>query len=345
MRLAELPRVIDPIVLGSGLLALDVLVQEPAKTPVRCAAGGTCGNVLSILSYLGWTAYPAAKLGQNDAAQVVIDDLESFGVCTDFITCTREARTPVIVQVNDIGGRDHHFSFRCPHCGARLPRFSPIDGGLGRRIHVETIRPKVFFFDRAEPAIVRLAMRCAEIGALVIFEPSMVKQTEVSRRALRVADVIKYSTERLGLADFAKDDDPQKALLIRTVGEKGLYLRMPGSTRWSHLPVVSANSFVDSAGAGDWCTAGFVFSLFEQMGTDAMHASKSAIVEAIRFGQTLAAANCEFEGARGLMYATPANELRQSITRKRLTQTSRTSVRASPVSSSLATFDRCPACT
>src|SRR5437879_1248419 len=56
-----------PAVLGTGLIALDVVVgPQPGAAP-RCWAGGTCGNVLTILAYFGWRSYPAATLG-NDVA-------------------------------------------------------------------------------------------------------------------------------------------------------------------------------------------------------------------------------------------------------------------------------------
>ena len=39
-----------PEVLGTGLIAIVLVVGPDPGTPVRSWAGGTCGNVLSILS-------------------------------------------------------------------------------------------------------------------------------------------------------------------------------------------------------------------------------------------------------------------------------------------------------
>jgi len=53
-----------PVVVGTGRLTLDVIVRQGA-TP-RCQAGGTCGNVLANLAWLGWDAYPLTDLGADE---------------------------------------------------------------------------------------------------------------------------------------------------------------------------------------------------------------------------------------------------------------------------------------
>ena len=50
---------LKPTVVGTGLVALDVVVSGD---DVKYFAGGTCGNVLTCLSYLGWDAKPVARL-------------------------------------------------------------------------------------------------------------------------------------------------------------------------------------------------------------------------------------------------------------------------------------------
>ena len=49
-------------VIGVGLVSLDFVVNVSDRSAVRAWAGGTCGNVLTILGYLGWDAYPVARL-------------------------------------------------------------------------------------------------------------------------------------------------------------------------------------------------------------------------------------------------------------------------------------------
>ena len=63
----------SPSVVGTGLVALDVLLNGDIEHP-RLYAGGTCGNVLTILAWLGWSAFPAARVGADDAGRRVSTD-------------------------------------------------------------------------------------------------------------------------------------------------------------------------------------------------------------------------------------------------------------------------------
>ena len=41
------------IVLGAGLISLDVLIWDGKRIPVAYYVGGTCGNVMMILAHMG----------------------------------------------------------------------------------------------------------------------------------------------------------------------------------------------------------------------------------------------------------------------------------------------------
>ena len=56
----------------------------------------------------------------------------------------------------------------------------------------------------------------------------------------------------------------------------------------------------DAAGSGDWLSAGLIHRMFG--GSSAIPA-RHGIESALRFGSALAAANCSFVGARGMMYS------------------------------------------
>lgn len=88
-----------PSVFGTGLIALDLVVSADPAIPVRSWAGGTCGNVLTILAFLGWSAYPIARMNGNAASRRVKADLKKWGVHLDFAACGPTTHTPIIVQV------------------------------------------------------------------------------------------------------------------------------------------------------------------------------------------------------------------------------------------------------
>jgi fructokinase len=73
-----------PICMGSGLVALDV-IYEKAKNNPKFLAGGSCGNVLTILSYFGWNSYPVARLGNDQEGNRIMEDMKRWNVKTDFV--------------------------------------------------------------------------------------------------------------------------------------------------------------------------------------------------------------------------------------------------------------------
>lgn len=109
--------------IGTGLLTLDVVIPDNQSGPQQVYAGGSCGNVLTILSYLGWRCYPAARLGNDEAGNLVRQEFERFGVSSRFLIESAFERTPIIIEVirSDKKGQPlHNFRWNCPNCGAAL---------------------------------------------------------------------------------------------------------------------------------------------------------------------------------------------------------------------------------
>src|SRR5262249_7456775 len=57
----------------------------------------------------------------------------------------------------------------------------------------------------------------------------------------------------------------------------------------------------DTAGAGDWCTAGLLHQIAQDGAAGLLRLTPEDLESALRFGQALAAWNCGFVGARGGM--------------------------------------------
>ena len=74
-----------PRVFGTGLIALDLVIGADPETPVRSWTGGTCGNVLCILAYLGWDAYAVARMDNDVASEYVRADMRRWGVHLDWV--------------------------------------------------------------------------------------------------------------------------------------------------------------------------------------------------------------------------------------------------------------------
>jgi fructokinase len=72
---------------------------------------------------------------------------------------------------------------------------------------------------------------------------------------------------------------------------------------WRFLPALHIDNAIDTAGAGDWCSAGIIHTLYENIGTSILATlTITQLEQVLVFGQFLSAINCNFYGARGLMY-------------------------------------------
>lgn len=308
-----------PLIVGTGLVALDAVVSADETIPVRYWAGGTCGNVLIALQYLGWSAQPVARLANDRATELLLNDLRKWRVSERFIRIEDDGSTPIIVQriKRDAQGRvSHSFSWRCTSCGARYPGYKPELVTIAEKIAPNLKNVNVFFFDRVSAAAIALAKEAAESGAVVSFEPSGIGNPVLFRQAWEIAHVVKYSHDRLG--DFPElDDENNPRLLIETLGDAGLRYRWrkPGKRlgTWVESKALSVYDVRDTAGSGDWCTAGLLSKVAANGFTGFSQATDKQISDAIRFGQALAAWNCQFEGARGGMYATTKKQFHGQI--------------------------------
>ena len=251
-----------PKVFGTGLMALDLIVGPDQETPVRSWAGGTCANVLSILAYLGWDAYPVARMNDDVASDHVCADMQSWGVHMDWANCAPTAHAPMIVQEirhGRDGQSDHRFSWSCPRCAERLPPFKAITVDAADKVKPALAGASVFFLDRLSRGTLALAAEASARGALVVFEPSGKVTGRLMAEAVALAHVVKYADHRLAGVHGAMGKDSAVLLEVQTLGDRGLRYRhrlRRGISRWMHLKAVPAPRLADTCGSGDWCTAG-----------------------------------------------------------------------------------------
>ena len=308
-----------PKAFGAGLIALDLVVGPDLETPVRSWAGGTCGNVLSILAYLGWDAYPIARMTHDVASERVRADMKRWRVRLDWANCTPTAHTPMSVQeirrARD-GRTDHRFSWSCPRCGTWLPSFKAITVGA-----VETVKPalagaSVFFLDRLSRGTLALAAEASARGALVVFEPSSKSTDKLLAEAIALAHVVKHADHRLAGIHGVMAEGSAVLLEVQTLGDQGLRYRhrlRRGVSRWMRLPAIPAPRLADTCGAGDWCAAGPIAKAAVGGQEGLRHAGPRDVRAALRYGQALAAWSCGFEGARGGMYGVSRDVFRRQV--------------------------------
>lgn len=308
-----------PIAIGTGLVALDIVINGWESESPLLSAGGSCGNVMSILAYLGWQTFPIARLGNDLAADFLAKDLTRFGVRLDLLYRERKGHTPIVIEMIPVGTsatRTHFFSFTCPHCGASLPRHRAILKNSVQHIIDQVPQPSVFYFDRISRAAVEIARRYSAKGTLVVFEPPSIRNGKLFEECVQVAHVMKYSHEHIGhMPDSPRDATP--FLEIETLGAYGLRFRMTADDNqlsdWEYLETYKVDNLKDEAGSGDWCTAGIIHLLGQEGVRSLKKARNEHILKVLSFGQALAALNCRFEGARGGMYSLHPTQLKAAV--------------------------------
>ena len=259
---------LKPTCVGTGLIALDMVTNGDRGAAPRLWAGGSCGNVLTILSYLGWNSYPVARLGNEKAAKIIAKDMGEHGVDLQYISYDKSVNTPIILQrilTTPDGIPTHRFYWVCPNCGNWLPRYRAILLQEVRELDGDLPEMSCFYFDRVSAAALYLAEKARDQGALVVFEPATIKEDNQFEKAMSVCDVLKYSNEHMKNFDqFTYESSAP--IVIETLGAEGLRYRLRGNGKcddWKLLSAFRVTNLKDAAGAGDWCTAGVVDMLIK----------------------------------------------------------------------------------
>jgi len=306
---------------------LDIILNNGSITP-KFSAGGTCGNVLSGLSFLGWDSLSVARMGEDLAGKMLIENLRQNGVNITYITKEKKLKTARIIERLKSNGKyaKHNFLLRCPSCGNYLPSFrNPKLDAIDDIIGAEKT-PDVFFFDRVTPSTLKLAETYRQAGALVFFEPNNLRHLDEIMKALSLSHIVKYA----GSGKYPTFQDPQydnllghfkfekPNLIIQTLGSYGLLFRNKKNSKWQHRESLKINALYDTCGAGDWCTVGFLFYLHKLSKNNKINMvdalkSNTLINNALKFAQILAALSCSFVGAQGLAQAMDRDKILNKV--------------------------------
>ena len=288
----------NPVCVGTGLVALDAIYGSGKQLP-SFLAGGSCGNVLTILASFGWRTFPIARLGSDAEGDRIIEDMKKWGTSTDFILQESDTRTPRIIERVFAGKKPYHrFYLKCEH-GRWLPQKKILTLKLLKMIQSRLPPANIFYFDRATPSAYELACHLKQRNTVIVFEPQRFLSNNLFLRCLKVADIVKHC---YGRSISLEKLDISVPLEIQTMGEDGLqyktnFLR---NTEWKTLPSFPVHNLIDAAGSGDWSSAGMIHRL--QDCKTIMSVSRKRLENALNFGQVLASHNCNYVGARGMMY-------------------------------------------
>ena len=301
-----------PRLLTSGYLTLDLIVRDLGARDYWDAAGGTCGNVSVFASALGADVSILARVGNDQRGKRLLGNLTDTGVDVTRVERVTRLRTPGIVEfIRSTREGAHRFAFRCPVCATQLPKAAVVSKRQAE-MEVKCIgRFDAFFFDRATSATVRLAEAAREAGLLVMFEPTSTPRTAWAERAAALSNIVKVSQQPGNrMATWQPTRGASTQFIVETLGGRGARVRSRlrrGWGAWQKLPAAAQSCIRDTAGAGDWLTAGLITSLLPQpdaLAIDTMRAS-------IEYGQRLSAISLAFDGPNGALTALGAPTIKR----------------------------------
>lgn len=291
---------------GTGMIALDIVINHTSNSIPFFLTGGSCGNVLTILSYLGWESYPIARLKNDLISTYLINDLKKDKINTDLLLINNFGSTPLVIEkiiATGSGNPKHSYILKCPTCGTWYPRYRPIP--LKNTVDIIKRMPRVhiFYMDRLNKSSLELMHAAKKQGAKIMFEPSSISDLSIFKECLLKVDILKYANPKLkNIKEIT--DSINIPLEIETHSSSGLRYRVMNTfsvkRKWKHVKAFQVYDLIDAAGSGDWCSAGLLHVLRKNSEYSLINIEE--IETALLFGQALAALNCRFEGARGSMY-------------------------------------------
>lgn len=283
------------------MLDVTAVVGGPIRQGVETRAsistqgGGAAANVASWLAVNGTPVHLIVRIGDDVVGQTVLADLDKYGVIYSH-TIIAGANTGVVVVLVDALGERTMFPDSGANSGLSLSDLPPLDEITAAYLSGYSLVNPLSRFGALE-----ILRTLKERGLPVIFDPSTVGVLlevglDLIREWLTLVDVLVLNEEEAHF--LSGKSNPVEAaeellslipLVVIKRGAMGALARARGSV----LVQISAvkTPLVDTTGAGDAFTAGFIQSWIS--GSDLMLALESAV--------TLAAQCVAVVGARPLL--------------------------------------------
>ena len=295
-------------IIGSGIYNLDTIAvrdypEWPRLRPfndnvVLEEVGGTCGNVMSILAWMGWDAKPLACLDDSPEGLKITEDLKRYGCDCRYVTNTPGGGTTLLRCTHKkTADGEHVMSVRAGSPGgSRFPKRHFLRARDEAPAFLESIdeAPAVFFFDDPAAGNRLIAKGLRERGSLVYFEPSKVV-TNTDLEAVAISDVIKFSDENVPDVSFV--DAYKDKVFIQSMGAKGARFKFKGEP-WVMIEDATNESVVDTEGAGDWLSSEYINAIIG-VGKDFTYEDvRNALLTAMGW----AGVSVRYMGSKGLIH-------------------------------------------
>ena len=288
---------------GAGIYNLDTIFVKEGKEEKKVIeeVGGTCGNIVTILSWLGWNTYPIARLDNSPQGLEIKKGLKKYNADTRFVTNSEDGGTTIlkIVHKKDKQGRNKTGISTSNPKGGRFPAYRFIRKERATEIVANLeFNPMVFFFDSPQAGHRILAEEWRKKGTLVYFEPSTIKDKSI-QKCIAESDIIKFSDQNIPDAGFTGTFEDK--LFIQTLGEKGLRFNLCNQG-WTYMPPVYNDNVVDCEGAGDWTTAAFLDNLTKRGHINIRNLETEEVKIALHEAQQMASRSVSYLTPKGMIH-------------------------------------------
>ena len=265
-----------------GAAIVDVLVSpaepavfetgsSPAET-IRMTCGGDGLNEAVVLQKLGAPVHLSSIIGKDAAGETVLRHMERAGLSDSGVQVKEGMDTSVnVVLVQPNGQRSF---LTCPSSSQRLLQLSDIDLQFAEGAEIVSFA-SIFVFPLLGPKELETIFKAAkEKGLTVCADMTKRKKGETAEDlagALRFVDyLIPNDEEAMLLTGCGTPEAAAEALqkagaktVIVKCGSRGCYARTPKRAFW--VPAEPGVHCIDTTGAGDSFTAGFLYGLSQEL--------------------------------------------------------------------------------
>ncbi|MGE6754197.1 aminoimidazole riboside kinase [Rossellomorea sp. NPDC071047] len=309
-------------IISLGEALIDFIPLDEQNTTYQKSPGGAPANVAVGLARLGARSTFLGKVGDDVLGRFLQETLQEYGVRTNQMLLTPDARSGVVFVTNGDDG-ERSFDFYIDPSADRFLQVNDID-------EEDFLTHKILHFGSismisspAKEATHHAVKVAKENGLLVSYDPNLrlglwdseENARETIKSMLPEADVLKISEEELEFITGEKEIEAGVAklkaynipFLIITMGAEGSFVYV-GDAR-QYVPVMKVKA-VDTTGAGDAFVSGILYSVDQYKGDIA----SLSIEEAARMARFAAVSGALAASTKGAMTALPTlNEVNRHL--------------------------------
>ncbi|MGD6849539.1 aminoimidazole riboside kinase [Rossellomorea aquimaris] len=301
-------------IISLGEALIDFIPLDEQNTTYQKSPGGAPANVAVGLARLGARSTFLGKVGDDVLGRFLQETLQEYGVRTNQMLLTPDARSGVVFVTNGEDG-ERSFDFYIDPSADRFLEVNDID-------EEDFLTHKILHFGSislisspAKEATHHAVKVAKENGLLVSYDPNLriglwdseESARETIKSLLPEADVLKISEEELEFITGEKNIEAGAAklkaynipFLIITMGAEGSFVYV-GDAR-QYVPAMKVKA-VDTTGAGDAFVSGILYSVHEYTGD----IESLSIEEAARMAQFAAVSGALAASTKGAMTALPS---------------------------------------